>query len=342
MKRFSKDICNLETRMRKKAALDLAREQEKEQQEIARKRSIVRYGDKGELIYTLDTLPTWMMHLGDYNMVEVNCFSGYPRVDIRKYVPDEKEGLHPTKEGVSVSPDVWDSLLEELNSILNKDSKDMVIVKKDLCLSRQLVDGETLVSLQRLFQRRNHSLEFIPKWIVLKPKHVNKLDKCSEDISQIVKEAFIRLTMDSFVKKELENFSQSHCAEIEPDNPEGFSELFKVLVKCMKQCIATRIFELFQCDGCKEPTPFNFHSCLNMSIEDKFADYFISALYTLDWKQLSHEFVKENVSNCHFQNLIFSFDFFSNLDVNNLFKEIEDLYIQEENVLYQSALTIWE
>jgi hypothetical protein len=327
--------------MRKKAAIDLKHQQE----QMEKKRREVRYGKNGERIYTLHSLPSSMIHIGDCNIVRICCFSGLTRVDIRKFVQDEQGGLHPSTDGVSISPEVWENLQSEFCRFLDTRSTDILIMKRELCLSRHLEDGEPVFSLQRLFQRKDRCFEFIPKRIMLKSKHLNKLENCAEDISRTVKEQLLKYTLDSFVKKELQNSPQTNTAEVEPENSEGFTELLSVLVKILKKHVTAKIYELFPCRRCEDPDEISFaqHDCVNTDPKDNFSYCFPTALYKLDWEEVSREFVRENVDNCHFTNLIFVFDFFLNLNVGDVFKAVENLYIdQEGNNLYDNVLNICE
>ena len=76
MKRISGDICNLESRMRKKIALDLEKElkrQEERKQAAAKK---VKIDDSGAMLFCLESIPPNMFHLGNDNFVSVAFFYG--------------------------------------------------------------------------------------------------------------------------------------------------------------------------------------------------------------------------------------------------------------------------
>ncbi|GBM11137.1 hypothetical protein AVEN_243010-1 [Araneus ventricosus] len=57
-----------------------------------------------------------MVHLGDGFFPAVNTFQKETRVHIRVYSTDDNGFLHPTKEGVSLKPEVWSSVLSSLRT----------------------------------------------------------------------------------------------------------------------------------------------------------------------------------------------------------------------------------
>ncbi|KAF8795185.1 hypothetical protein HNY73_003064 [Argiope bruennichi] len=65
---------------------------------------------------SLSMLPKNMVHLGDGLFVMVNTFHKETRVPIRVYVTDDNGFLRPTKEGVSLKPEVWSSVLSTLRT----------------------------------------------------------------------------------------------------------------------------------------------------------------------------------------------------------------------------------
>lgn len=332
MKRVSGDnIFSLECRMRKKATLDLGPQQKEEN--TNRLRQNICYNSDGIRIYTLETLPPWMFHIGDLTIASVSCFSGTTRIHIRKYVPDDFAGLHPTKEGISVSPEVWESLLQQLFSFSNHRDDKILIVKRDICLSRQSENNETLLCLQRLFQRKDYTLEFIPQRIVLNLGQLHKLDSCSDMIRTIWKEKLFTNSMRHFVHKEIGDsyYNDTHHVDEMQDYLERLRELMHGLTKCFKKHISAKISELSPCTACHgiyEFKPFS-HTCEASSPEEKFINYFDKALYFLDWELLSKDFVSENISCPHFKRLVLSLNFFELLDVKNLFADVKAMYIEE-------------
>ncbi len=50
---------------------------------------------------------------------------------------------------------------------LDQRDNEIIVVKRDICLFRQSENDETLICLQRQFQRKDYTLEFIPHRIIL-------------------------------------------------------------------------------------------------------------------------------------------------------------------------------
>ncbi|GBO44489.1 hypothetical protein AVEN_226886-1 [Araneus ventricosus] len=67
--------------------------------------------DRMEVEIRMDSLPKHMIHFGDGLFTLVNSFLKETRGHIRVYSTDDKGILHPTKEGVSLKPEVLFYLL---------------------------------------------------------------------------------------------------------------------------------------------------------------------------------------------------------------------------------------
>ncbi|GBL91272.1 hypothetical protein AVEN_148550-1 [Araneus ventricosus] len=117
-----------------------------------------------------------MVHLGDGLFATVNTFQKETRVHIRVYSTDDNGFLHPTKEGVSLKPEVWSSVLSSLRTFPALTEPDAVtVVKKDVCIFNQTGNSQIRVSLQRLFQRKDSSFHLVPKRVILRGVQIERL-----------------------------------------------------------------------------------------------------------------------------------------------------------------------
>ena len=189
MKRISSQLCILESRMRKEADDNLQKELnlQAEPREKASKRIKVA-DDSGETFYTLDYLPSSMFHLGGDKFVSIAFFISYTRVHIRRYATDGDGYLHPTKDGVSLSPSVWHTFHQKRYNFPGQ----FLIVDKDLCVSREIkAEGENLHAFQRIFQRRNLCFQFFPENVVLTGTQMANLQNIFFNINIKVKESLL-------------------------------------------------------------------------------------------------------------------------------------------------------
>jgi hypothetical protein len=153
MKRFSRDMRIHESRMWKKPALDLkapVESEEREEEEVCTPEK-KKFDRRGARLYTMDSLPSTMFHLGEDNFVSIVYFLGQTRIHIRRYVTDEDGFLHPTKDGVSLSTKVWHSFQQKIASFQFADQQ-LLVIEKDLCVScEKKDDGESIFVFQRMF-----------------------------------------------------------------------------------------------------------------------------------------------------------------------------------------------
>ncbi|GBL90640.1 hypothetical protein AVEN_219310-1 [Araneus ventricosus] len=107
---------------------------------------------------SLSSLPKNMVHLGDGLFAAVNTFQKETRVHIRVYSTDENGFLHPTKEGVSLKPEVWSSVLSSLRTFPALTEPDAVtVLKKDVCISIRLQELSNALLVYRDFSRGKDS-----------------------------------------------------------------------------------------------------------------------------------------------------------------------------------------
>lgn len=308
---------DLESRMRKKAALDLKAVSEREEKDARAKSAVMHQCEE--------------FCLGDDFYVVVNSFKGFTRVHIRKYVPDNDGCLRPTKDGISVSPIVWNSLIKEFFKFRGSECLDnSIVVNRDLCVSAQSVNGEQVFVLQRLFQRKNLRFEFTPKHIVLNRSQFTKLVFDATAITNKVCETLIKGTLCGFIYDEMNN-SKIVFEELKyPFIP----DVTDSLVKCIATAVTLKISELY------DSREKRFMQDFLMSRAEKFNEFFDQSLFQLDWHQIAKDFVEKN-NNCDISTAIHQEEFFDGLDIIKLFNNIEKMYInEEENTLDNLMLSI--
>ena len=324
MNRISSQLCNLESRMRREIAEDIfkKRKLEAEMRSKAAKRIKVD-DDSGETFYTKDSLPPSMFHLGGDNYVSIVFFLSHTRVHIRRFVADEEDFLHASKNGVSLSLSVWHSFQKNSYNFGGQ----FLIIDKDLCVSREVKEAGHMYAFQRMFQRKNLSLQFLPESIVLTGAQMANMQDIFSDINIKVKECLLQQTLAHFVFYE---HSQSD-KELNDSNPDiyrdfhDFANLSHSLAKCLTKYVSKTIDEIFNCFACKENYPLSdLHACVTQSATEKFEEYFDIAFYKLDWRQLAKDFYAENVNDF----LIVPIgEFFSFLNISNVMEDVKQMYI---------------
>ena len=267
-------------------------------------------------------------HLGGENFVSVNHFLGQTRVHIRRYVRDDDGELHPTKDGVSLTPIVWHFLCAELRFICNdKSPEKMFVIKKDLCISKQLKDGANVYVFQRLFQRKNLSMQFIPEFVVLQGAELGKLYDSVSVITDCVKDSLVTYSLEYCIAQELKNPSLG----LNPvDKPDPFLDLMDSLRKCLTVSLTLKIAELLKCFGCREFYDAKFmHDCYTISRSEKWSENFDQALFSIDMRDIAKDIVKKNLT-LDFDLVLGQQEFFDAIDVKKLFESIQQTYVGEE------------
>ena len=130
MKCFSLHLCNLESRMRKEAAENLQKEfhlQAELREKVSRKIKVD--DDSGKTFYTTDSLLFKILFLWGGKFLSIAFFLSYTHVHLWRYGTDDEGFLHPTKDGVSLSPSVWHWFQQKCYYLPGH----FLIVDKDMC-----------------------------------------------------------------------------------------------------------------------------------------------------------------------------------------------------------------
>lgn len=281
----------------------------------------------------MDSLPKHMVHLGDGLFTLVNSFFKETRVHIRVYSVDDSGILHPTKEGISLKPNLWSCLLTNLRTFPAREDPDAVsVIKKSVCIFNHTESSEKCVSIQRLFQRKNSSFQLVPERILLKGEQITRLYSSYTQILEQVKKSLLTYSLGERVRAEIKKYPDDGRWEgWDVDTPQGFDELTNELCKCLFDSISHNISVLSktECIDCKNGFVFNMemHECANMNKQEKFGVYFEQAFFNIDWDDLASKFVKSNVNKPYLR--WFQVDLFTELDTEKMFSKIEEMFVNE-------------
>lgn len=274
---------------------------------------------------TMDSLPREFFHLGGDVFAVVSCYIGITRVHIRRYRTNDCGELFPTKQGVSISPAVWETLSDRLNIFMNGMSDGCMIISRDLCLNKLENDK---ISFQRLFKKKDNSLCFLPECVVLTTCEATKLYERADSITLQVKNTLLQSSLRHFVHLELKKYPDPDSSEYcDPDCPDGWTETKNSVCELLKNSIASYINKHFMC-FCGDET--SGHDCLKFTYEYKFKECYQSAFYCIDWRSVAHEFVKKNHQRSYLNTLIYLCGFFECLEINDILEIVKNMYIKDD------------
>lgn len=279
---------------------------------------------KADELYTLKSLPSEMIHLGGENFAIVNFFLGHSRVHIRKYVTNEDGYLQPTKDGVSISPRVWWNFQRKLTSFTSAHS--ILVVDKDLFMSCERRDDETYYTFQRMFQRKNQQMQFVPECVCLTENQFHKLQEHFERINQKLQERLIRNTLQHYLTLEEKKHAAAEYEDFMHSEAFNHSEFDTALRKCLTYFISVTIDRLLYCFGCEAKyTSRGMHDCFTTSRADKWTQYFTEAFFNLDWNEIAADLFSKNKVTIAYIDL---YDYFSSVDIREMMEIVEKMYIQ--------------
>ncbi|GFT89765.1 PC4 domain-containing protein, partial [Nephila pilipes] len=174
------------------------------------------------------------------------------------------------------------------------------IVKKDICLFNLSDKDNECVSIQRLFQRKDSSFQFIPERILLNGENLGKLRDSFELVFECIKNELLTYTLCEYVEPEVDRLPENvHDLNYDADKPYGLYELTDSMSKVLE--------------------------CMNVNKRDCFDIYFERALYGNDWHAFAIEFVNLNKNNPYIKQ--FSNEVFYDMEVEEVFKTIEEMYV---------------
>ncbi|GFY54259.1 PC4 domain-containing protein [Trichonephila inaurata madagascariensis] len=153
--------------------------------------------------------PAHMFHIGELIFISVNTFQKQTRVHIRVYATDDRGILHPTKNGVSLKPEVWSALHSKLCCFRpREDFESASIIKKDVCVFNHSDKDNVSVSIQRLFQRKDSSFQFVPERVLLNGENLDQLRDSYELVLKCVKNKLLTYTLSEYIKAEVDSLPE--------------------------------------------------------------------------------------------------------------------------------------
>lgn len=277
-----------------------------------------------------------MMHLGDNVFAFVNTFQKNTRVLIRRYKSDGNGILHPTRDGVSLEPDEWSSLISSLRENLSRklvEEPDFVfVVKKGVCVFNETVNGNICISVQKLFKSELEVYQLMSERVVLYESQIDKLCYVASCISRTVKEKLITYTLKKHILSEMEKKypSVGGLSNFNKNTLYGVDEL----ADSLRMCIFTELIRGMDvlskkvCGDCKNGLIFHngSHECESLTKSRKFDMFFDEVLYSVNWEVLAREFVALNVNGPYFKWIVC--DLFNVINGKNLFENFVEFYLR--------------
>ncbi|GFR31392.1 PC4 domain-containing protein [Trichonephila clavata] len=154
--------------------------------------------------FTMANFPDHMFHLGEIIFISVNTFQKQTRVHIRVYAAVDRGILHPTKSGVSLKPEVWSTLHSKLSCFRpREDFEGTFITKKDVCVFNHSDKDNVSVSIQRLFQGKDSSFQFVPERVLLNSENLDQQRDPYELVLKCVKNKLLTYTLSEYIMVEV-------------------------------------------------------------------------------------------------------------------------------------------
>jgi len=256
---------------------------------------------------------------------------------VRKFIENGDKLLLPTKEGVSLPPRVWIALTEKLPKLLSKRyferyPNDYVeVVERDLCVVKDTITTPVErieITLQRMFQRKDKSLQFVPETIRLDDQQCYVLLSSAQRVKDLIEVTFLTITLRHYVEKLVQQQASSEAREYVPRSyHDGSAETLDSLCKCFLEFISLKMNELAPCYECDE-LPCSCHT-----MEELVNAFFNSALIEINYSELAHKFVESNIHHLYFFNLILTRDFFTNINVPSFLNDVKNMFAPSEEML---------
>ncbi|GBM79808.1 hypothetical protein AVEN_268111-1 [Araneus ventricosus] len=272
--------------------------------------------------FTVDSIPPHHYHLGENNYAVVSDFANVLNVHIRKFKTNENGRIFPTKNGVSFSPYVWESLVTEMdNSSLPSETGKVLIVRDTLFLTSAWIENVPHISLQRYVTKQDFSRQFLPSVCLLTETEWNQLQCLRKKISESCKS----LMFNNFLKKKilLEVSSRSPRTNLQMELSDVEMVLSMSLTELLANNIKRRIEEMMVCNGCIENQANQLgHECVTMNFECRHSLYGDLAILSMDIEIVARNFIERNAQMLNYINETF----FNNLNMDLLVKNTCDMY----------------
>ncbi|GBO08204.1 hypothetical protein AVEN_257915-1 [Araneus ventricosus] len=246
--------------------------------------------------FTADYIPQHHYQLGEDNYAVVSDFGDVLNVHIRKFRTNENDRIFPTKNGVSFSPYVGESLVTEMdNSSLPSETGKVVIVRDTLFLSTAWIEDKPFISFQRNVTKVNFSRQFLPSACLLTETEWNQLQFIRKKISESCK----TLIFNNFLKKKILLEVSSRSPRINLQKME-LSDVEMVLSMSLTELLASniesQIVHVLVCNGYIENEANQLaHECVTMNFESRHSLYGDLAILSMDIELVARYFIERNV-----------------------------------------------
>ncbi|GBN04877.1 hypothetical protein AVEN_124488-1 [Araneus ventricosus] len=178
-------------------------------------------------VFTADSIPQHHYHLGEDNYAMVSDSGDVLNVHIRKFKTNKNGRIFPTKNGVSFSPYMWESL------ITIRDGKSAN--RQRHSLSTAWTENKPFISFQRYATKVNFSRQFLSSVCLLTETEWNQLQFIRIKINESSKS----LLFSNFLRKKipLEVSSRSPCTNLQME----ISDVEMVLSTSLTEILANNI-----------------------------------------------------------------------------------------------------
>jgi hypothetical protein len=288
---------------------------------------------------TMDNLPDNVIPLGNSQFLVVRSFQGQTRIHIRKFFEDNGQ-LHPTKDGVSLALRVWVALTEKLPKLLSKRYFDrypndhIEVLERDLCVVKSMITNPVErieIMLQRMFQRRDGSFQFVPEAVHLNEEQCYLLVRSTQRVKDLIEISLITATLQHHVVKLVsEQASTEARAYMARPHSNGLAETRDSLCKCFLEFITLKIKEIALCYGCFDNVD---QTCTCYTPKELLNMYFETALYVLNYAELAQKFVGENMHHMYFAKLILTGNFLTDFNVSSFLNHVKNMFAPTDEML---------
>lgn len=275
-------------------------------------------------------LPNHHHHLGGMNYVVATYFSGSLLIHLREYLEGEKGKMYPTRKGITLTTSLWTSLLKKSSSYKESVLEGEVVLLNDcLLISKAQIDGETHVTLQRYFKKRDFTRQFCPSICILPEQEFVKLTTDTAFQKEVTSSVVTQLFTHVFPRLVLEKVKNCPLPSAPPkiELSDVGDVLTTSLLELVRKHIAVSVNTVFDCFGCTENIENQLgHECITFNYEQKFKRCGDVAMLSIDLEQLAQDFVETNLHICNY----ITADFFSKLNGQMLIRNAIDLYISSD------------
>ncbi|GBM92182.1 hypothetical protein AVEN_115631-1 [Araneus ventricosus] len=150
--------------------------------------------------FTADSIPPNHYNLGMDNYAVISDFGDVINVQIRKFRTDENGRIFPTKNEISFSPFMWETLSNGMHRLpLPSNLEQVIIIRNTLFLISAWIENAPCVSLQRYVTKKDFSRQFLPSVCLLTETEWYQLQCIRKKISESCKS----LMFNNFLKKKI-------------------------------------------------------------------------------------------------------------------------------------------